>query len=709
MKKPHNNHNFIEYIMTLLDLPENRDTDIADLFANDGQASQGSGSLSAAYEMIQFMDEMPGGFLIYHADGEEQIIYANKALLRIFGCDSLRDFRDLTGNSFKGIVHEEDLATVEASIHEQIATSQYDLDYVEYRITRKDGTVRWVEDYGHFIHSASMGDIFYVFISDTTEEKEIINQEHLRRLEVIEGLSINYESILFADLDENKITPYRLSSRTRRQFDYKYKACGFLWYISDYVNTWVYPEDRERVLNATSPEYIKKKLSENKTYYINYRIIMEGRIQFLHLRIVNVGSPNHISQIVMGYRRIDEEILREVEQKQILEDALSSANLAIVAKNAFLSNMSHDMRTPLNAIFGYTALAKNHIEDQQLTNRYLDEIDLSSHQLLDLIDKVLEIAWTESNDIRIAELECNLIDIMQEIYDSLYPLTVDKNISFSLSHIELKHPDVYSDPDRLRQLLQYLINNAIKYTKNDGKVDLSIQELDDHSNDHAVYQFVVQDTGIGISEEFLDHIFEPFEREKNTTLSNIHGAGLGLTIAKSIANMMGGDIKVSSAVDEGSTFTVTLRLRIQANPVPHTVNTARSGSYEDLTGRRILLVEDNEINLEIETEILKSTGFLIETAEDGSIAVEMIKNSKPGYYSLVLMDIQMPIMNGYQAASAIRRLEDPDLAHIPIIALSANAFESDKQMSYESGMDEHLTKPIDIPMLLETISRILLC
>ena len=739
MDNQHTGHKLIEDILTLLDLPENNDLDLVSLIEQRQKEESDSRNMETACEIIKFMDEMPGGFLIYHADHDEKIIYANKALLRIFNCNTFQDFQKLTGNSFQGIVHPEDLDRVENSIREQIAVSQYDFDYVEYRIIRKDGTIGWVEDYGHFIQSNSSGGIFYVFIGDATEkhnrqqrernalldaqkqeseklqniineydkEKKLINQEYLRRLEVIEGLSVNYDAILYTDLDENKVLPYRLSDRIIGQFDHEYKPCEFLWFISEYVNTWVHPDDRQRILDATAPDYIREKLLTHKTYYVNYRISTKNDTQFLQLRIVNVGNQDHISQIVMGCRRIDDEVLQEMEQKQILEDALNRANVAIVAKNTFLSNMSHDMRTPLNAIFGFTALAQKNIEDQSLTQYYLNRINESSHQLLELIEKVLEIAWTESNDAHLAEVKCNLVDIVQDIFDSLYPETVEKNIAFSLGCTELRHPDVYSDPDKLHQLLKYLTNNAIKYTKNDGKVILSIKESEENSGEYSLYQFIIQDTGIGISEEFLEHIFEPFEREKDTTHSHVIGAGLGLTIAKNIANRMGGDIEVASAVDKGSTFTVTLRLRIHTDPDSKNNDDLSDISYANLLGKRILLVEDNEINLEIESEILQGVGFLIEPAADGSIAVEKMKNSEPGYFSLVLMDIQMPVMNGYEASRAIRNLEDPGLAQIPIIALSANAFESDKRMSIESGMNEHLTKPIDIPVLLNTISHIL--
>ncbi len=704
-------HNLIEYILTASD-------------ELNPSSSMDPQSARTAHEVVAFMDEMPGGFLIYHAEGNEEIIYANKALLRIFQCDSLKEFKQLTGNSFKGMVYCADLEEVEQSIWEQIADSQYDLDYVEYRIVRKDGEIRWVEDYGHFIKVDRIGGIFYVFLADATEkrkekaakeqklqnlieeydkERSLINQEHLRRLEVIEGLSVNYETILYVDLDTDRILPYRLSNRTESRFSEESPIQGSLWFTSDYISTWVHPEDRDMVFRYTSPEYIRKKLSEGNTYYINYRILKDGNVQYLQLRIVNVGNKEQLSQVVMGYRRIDEEVLRDIEQKKMLESALQKANLAIIAKNTFLSNMSHDMRTPLNAIFGFTTLAKSHIPDFEAVRNYLDKIESSGRQLLDLIDKVLEIAWSETNDTHLTETACNLLDILQDVHKTILPQALEKKISFSLHAEKLSHCDVYSDPDKLRQLLIYLSNNAVKYTESGGLVDVVVTELEKLPNDYVSYQFVIRDTGIGISQEFLEHIFAPFEREKNTTFSGVPGTGLGLTIAKNITEMMGGNIEVTSMVGTGSTFTVTLRFRIQNQP-QHL-----SGSSDNVLSRlmkkKILLVEDNAINQEIETEILQGIGFHIETAENGQVAVERLKNSDPSEYALVLMDIQMPVMDGHQAARAIRKLEDKRLAHIPIIALSADAFESDKRLSIECGMDAHLTKPIDVPLLLETMVK----
>ncbi len=407
----------------------------------------------------------------------------------------------------------------------------------------------------------------------------------------------------------------------------------------------------------------------------------------------------------MGYRRVDDEVQREMEQKELLEDALKNANLAITAKNTFLSNMSHDIRTPLNAIFGFTALAGRHLNDPDAISYYLDKINDSSRQLLDLIDKVLELAWSDADDFRIADTECCLPDIMQNVKRALKAQADEKQISFTSDFSSLTHCDIYSDPDKLEKLLLYLAHNAIKYTQNGGWVKITASELKNLPNDYAIYQIVVEDNGIGISKEFISRIYKPFEREKNTTFSGVLGTGLGLTIAKNITEAMGGTIEAQSTLGAGSRFTVTLRLRTHNHP------SADSMSMDDiltrLSGQKILLVEDNEINLEIETALLEGMGFQVDTAVDGQIAVEIMEKSSPGEYALILMDIQMPVMNGHQAARAIRSFKNEALSRVPIIALSADAFESDRRKSIESGMDAHLPKPIDVPVLLETMAKTL--
>lgn len=737
-------HNLIEYILSILDLSQdNRKMQMDPLVTMQDTTTKLLPLVEAVYmqtarEIKNFMDKMPGGFFIYRADGEEEIIYANQALLWMFGCTSFEEFRELTGNSFRGIVHPDDLSRVEVSIKEQIAQSQYDLDYVEYRIIQKDGEVRWVEDYGHFMRNDQLGDIFYVFLGDATEKRKrqleeknallrekakkeailqkqieqydkelkVIHKEHLRRLEVIEGLSANYESILYADLDANEVLPYRMSHRIQYQFEDKSQTMEYGGFLSNYIHTWVCSEDQDRIKKATDPAYICEKLSDNKTYYVNYRVHKNEDVQYLQLRIVDAGSQQHVSQIVLGCRRVDDEIRYEMEQKKVFEDALNRAKLANIAKNTFLANMSHDMRTPMNAIIGFTALAKSHMDDAKKVGEYLEKIESSSEQLLHLINNILEISRIESGKCQMEEDEFNLFEAMQEVYRALSAQAEAKQIDFEVDVSGLEHYNVYGDERKLIQILLCLASNAVKYTKNGGHIRVTAREQSGKEEKYAFYEFDVEDNGIGIEEMYLQRIFEPFERVENTTSSGVHGTGLGLTIAKSLIEMMRGEIRVSSVPDKGSRFTVMLNFRL-VNEQPASAEGNVEMVLKLLNKRKILLVDDNEINLEIASELLQDVGIAVDKAENGSVAIAKVISADPDSYGLILMDIQMPVMNGYQAARAIRAIDNPRQSHIPIIALSANTFEEDKRMSWESGMNAHMAKPFNLPELLGLIVKIL--
>ena len=725
----------IEYLLSVQGVPEDAERASGEALSPEQSSLLYAHRRQAALLVEQFTDQMPGGFFIYRADRDEEILYANKAILRMFNCATIEEFRTLTGNSFRGMVHPDDLEAVEASIWEQIANSRYDLDYVEYRVIPKGGGVRWVEDYGHFIHSKNAGDVFYVFAADATEKRqreleersallndklskeqclqnqieeynlelERINQEQMRRLELIEGLSIDYESIFYVDLDEDLIQPYRVSTCAEYRFGKDLQVRRFVGFADSYVTAWVHPEDRESFLQAVDPVYIREMLSTQKAFHINYRIMKEGRTEYLQILLVNVGKGLPVSQIMFGCRSVDDELRHEREHTQLLENALTQAKAASAVKTTFLSNMSHDIRTPMNAIVGFTTLAKSHMEDLEKLRGYMDMIEASSGQLLRLMDDVLEISRLEAGNSRLNETACSLLSIAQELHALVLPRAAKKNIDISLSLDKLQHPDVYCDRQKLLQILMRLTSNAVKYTENGGWVTITFTEPHT-SQQFATYQFVVEDNGIGISETFMEHIFEPFERQKNTTLSGVQGTGLGLPIAKSMVEMMGGSIDVYSVLGEGSRFIVTVSLRLQENEanLPHPPAPPPAAPAQ----RRILLVEDNPINREIEVDLLEDAGFLVDTAADGSIAVETIKASSPGDYDLILMDLQMPVMDGHTAARTIRSLDNPALAGIPIVALSANAFDEDRRMSAESGMNAHLAKPVDLPQLLAQIEEL---
>ncbi|MBD5131014.1 MAG: response regulator [Clostridiales bacterium] len=711
MNKRKSGQSLIEYMMPLLSARKQGDISAFD-----------ETEIENVRQIISFIDEIPGGFLIYRNDEAQTLVYANKALMDIFKCKSLDEFRKLTGNSFRGIVHPDDYARVAESINKQIFTGDDNLDYVEYRIVRKDGIVRLVEDYGHYIKSKASGEFYYVFISDATEkltrrlsetaqkdqqlrelneELTFIKSEQLRRLEIIEALSINYDSILYADLNANTVLAYRLSERLVYMFDKLEEAQPLDAYVEKYVKRWVHPEDRKRVKEFTSVEHIRKALAEKDTYYVNYRCIKDGVVQYIQLRMVNVNIKKDVPQVVMGYRNIDKELLQQIEQRKILEDALNKAKLADIAKNTFLSNMSHDMRTPLNAIFGYSALARKS-NDPERVRGYLDKIEQAGNNILELVEKVLEVSYFESQDYTESKSECSIKTILTDLCDWAKSQAELKNIKISLDMNAVEHDCVQIDGTMMSRVLNQIVDNAVKYTPSDGSVEITVTETS-AGKGVSTYVFSVTDTGIGIEPKALERVFEPFERINNTTASGIFGAGLGLPIAKHLTEIMGGTIECKSTPGVGSTFTVTLSLKTVE---PESVEPAAS-EKSPMAGKKILIVEDNEINLEIETEMLEDEGFIIDAAPNGKIAVDMVTAAADDEYSLVLMDIQMPVMDGRQAARAIRALPDKKKANLPIIALSANAFESDKRASIEAGMDAHLTKPIDVDLVISTFSQVL--
>lgn len=685
-------HDIIESLLSALHASEG--TTPAPSFAQTGLAIK------------KFMDQMPGGFFIYRADEEEQIIYANKAMLRIFNCDTMEEFRGLTGNSFRGVVHPEDLEEVEKSIWKQIAESHHDLDYVEYRIIQKGGQIRWIEDYGHFVRSEYAGDIFYVFIGDATEKKERQEAEHAQRLEVIEGLSIDYESILYANLDTDMILPYRLSSRTGHMFRKIYQSSRYGRFFSEYIAAWVHREDQSIIAHAMEPAQVRQRLSDSRTFYINFRTTENNEIQYLQLRIARVGNEKRISRIVLGARRVDDEIKYEMEQKKIFEDAWNQARLANITKSTFLSNMSHDMRTPLNAITGYTVLARNHIHDPEKILDYLEKIDASGEHLLRLVNHILEISRLESGTVEVVESEYRIRTVLEELEKNILPRAKSKGITFRTDLSALTHDAVYCDGEKIVQILIYLCGNAVKYTENNGHVLLTVSEKEETAAEYAVYRFSVKDDGIGIDEKHFNSIFEPFERVSNTTSCGVYGTGLGLTLAKNLVEMMSGRIEVNSTPGLGSEFTVTLRLRL-CQDQQITYEKAQNMIKTLLKQKQILLVDDNELNLEIETELLQEIGLSVDCARNGQEAVDKVAHAPSGAYALILMDIQMPVMDGYDATRTIRRLPDPVRSHIPIIALSANTFDEDRRKSMESGMNAHIAKPLDMSAFLRLIVSII--
>ena len=650
-------------------------------------------------------DHMPGGFFIYQAEKPEELLYANSPVFEIFGCRSHEEFLEMTGNTFRGMVHPDDYERISDSIHEQIKDSDDHMDYTEYRIIRKDGAVRWVDDYGHFVETDKYGGVFTVFISDITEKKEKIQSHiagHEAKIEalhrsfqeanalkltfnrVAQALAGDYFSIYIVDPDTDEFAEYSSTER--------YEQLGIEKSGKDFFNVSrknmarvIYPEDKERFMAVFKKERIMEILERDGSFTTKYRLMFGDEPVYVSMKATLMEDEDG-RHLIFGTNNIDAQMKREAEFQARMTDARNQA------RNDFLANMSHDIRTPMNAIVGYTNIANTHTDDPQVIRDCLDKIGSSSHFLLSLINDVLDMSKIESGKMQLTTDECDLEVILGRIEDITLLQARKKSLHISYDRARIYHPHVLGDELRIEQILINIISNAIKYTPEGKDVVLIAEELGVTEDGFGRFRFIIRDTGIGISEEYLPHIFDSFTREQNTTINRIQGTGLGLSITAKLVEQMGGKIEVSSRPGEGSEFTVTLDLELIEKKEQEEADEEDS-ALADLTGKLILLVEDNDINAEIAAMILSQYGIETERAENGQTGVEMVQQKGVGGYDAILMDIQMPVMNGYEATRAIRAMDGDYYHRIPIIAMSANAYDEDVRRCLDSGMNAHVAKP----------------
>ena len=934
--------------------------------------------------MEQIGEQMPGGFFIYKADESEELLYANKAVFRIYGCDSLEEFRAFSGFTFRGMVHPEDYERVSALINRQINESRYKLDHVEYRLIRRDGEIRWIEDFGHYVESELHQGLYYVFISDITDLRQQAESEKALRSAVIEALTRPYDSVWlindmrtqefelfrideemvhllpaqeavkitkFSDafafysnliMEEDRqgfleaVTPENIVRNTedkliysvpfRRVFEngirfYRLEfaklelengkmgiAAGFknvdeevrkeqqmqhslslrsaviealtrpydsVWLINDmqtqefelfrideemvhllpaqeavkitkfsdafaFYSNLIMEEDRQAFLEGVKPENIIRNTEDKLIYSVPFRRVFEDGIHYYRLEFAKLDIGGRGSSVVGGFKDVDEEVRKEQQIQQALRDAIDAANASNKAKSDFLSSMSHDIRTPMNGIIGMTAIAANNLDDRERVEDCLRKITESSNHLLSLINEVLDMNKIESGKVELLEEEFSLAELIDGMLAMTRPQIQAHEHSFRVNIVNVEHEQLIGDSRRIEQVFVNIMSNAIKYTPNGGKISLSIRETPTKAQGFGHYQFVFEDNGYGMTEEFLQHLFEPFSRANDKQTSGIQGTGLGMSITRNIVRMMGGDISVESVYGEGSKFTVNMYLKLQNTtdinyenfvdlrvlvadddpvccesaceilggmginsewvlsgkaavervrtrkeqgrdffaiivdwklPDQNGVETTRqirklvgddvpvvifsaydwteiereareagattfiskplfrtklatlfdalvnhhSGKSDlnaplrnleelGLSGRRVLLAEDIELNAEIATDFLEMAGLEVDWAKDGEQAVEKMAASPEGYYSLIFMDIQMPNMNGYEATRAIRGMDRADAGRIPIVAMTADAFTDDILNSKKAGMNEHIAKPIDVDTLARVLS-----
>ncbi len=714
-----------------------------------------------------------------------------------------------------------------------------------YQFRLKGEPVRWIEAYILFVRQENGTVVSNILGREVTEEKreeEEESQEAQEKASIINSFSSMFISTYFIDLKSDQFRAVTHSEDQEQILGEKRNYTdGLRWY----AETYIHPDDRQEFVSCMEPEHLMEKLRPDAPFAAaEYRRIREGGenpevCAWIRATAILAGTEEGRAKTAVYVEQdMTESKQKENMERRALREACEAAEHANVAKSEFLSRMSHDIRTPLNAIIGMTAIAGTHLDNQERVADCLGKITTASKHLLALINEVLDMSKIESGKIDLAEEEFNMSDLVQSLLTMIRPAVHAKKQELALHIVHIEHEDLVGDVLRLQQVFMNMMGNSVKYTPEGGKLEVEITEKPSRVFGYACFDFVFRDNGIGMSREFLERIFEPFARAEDSRVSKIEGTGLGMTIAQNIVRMMNGSIRVESEIGKGSVFYVTVFLKVQdvksvdvmelvdlpvlvadddqiaceaacnvlddigmrgeyvlsgeeavervaevqeegkqffavildwQMPGMDGLETARNirrevgsdvpiiilSSYDwseveaearlagvdgfiskplfksrlvylfkrflhnedkndgavaaqenlDFTGRRVLLAEDNELNREIAEEILSCTGVEVESVPDGQEALNKFLENEEGYYDMIFMDIQMPVMNGYEATGAIRRARRGDAKTIPIIAMTANAFTEDVISSKRAGMNEHVSKPLSVEQLIECMAR----
>lgn len=458
------------------------------------------------------------------------------------------------------------------------------------------------------------------------------------------------------------------------------------------------------VADMLDPTAMLERLKDKDSYSFAYSVYdKNGEIRTKNMTVF--VTDRRLERVCFIRSDVTDVLEAERKTKEDLEKALAEAKKANRVKSDFLSSMSHDIRTPMNAIVGMTTLALANLNDPEKIEDYLHKISVSSQHLLSLINDILDMSQIEQSKIHLNHQAIRIGEIIDHISSIMISQAENAGVDLQIDTGKFEHEGFYGDALRIKQILINLLSNAIKFTVEGGKVLFRTEELNAKEEKRVRYRFTIQDTGIGMTEEFMSHLFEPFIRSDRVT--KVEGTGLGLSITKGLVDLMGGEIHVSSKLQKGTKFEIELEFE-QIEPLKGESHEKTAEiEEEDLTGCHFLLVEDNEINSEIRGELLQMRGATFTVKTDGLQAVNEFKQAKPGTYDAIFMDIQMPVMNGYEATREIRRSDHPEARSMIILAMTANAFAEDVQASIEAGMNGHIAKPVDMKLLYNTISSLL--
>ena len=681
--------------------------------------------------------------------------------------------------------------------------------------------------------------IGFMMVDDRVRSEMIQKEELARALTFSDFIMDSFVSAYYIDIATHEQTTYARTDELHEKYD---DIPDYLDSLDKYIAEDVHPDDREMLTEAVQPDYIRSRLEKEPYFSVTFRDISGGTEKNYRCTVIRGADEDHIA---MAFADVSEEVKKDAEVREQLQSALSLAQAASKAKSTFLNNMSHDIRTPMNSIVGYTGLAASNIDNKEQVQIYLGKIMNSSNHLLSLINDVLDMARIESGKMNLTETRESLPEILHTLHDIVISDVNAKQLDFYIDTVNIRDENVIVDKTRLNQVLLNILSNAIKYTPSGGTVFFRVAETAVSHSGYGTYEFHIKDSGVGMSEEEISRIFTPFERAVSADENQIVGTGLGMSIVKNIIDMMGGQIEVSSREGQGTEVTITLELKLEGvqnepdlipelkdargivvdddmnacksvsrmlkaigmqadwctsgkeclfrteeavqegenykvyiidwqmpdmngiettrqvrrlvgDDVPVIILTAydysdieeeareagvsafitkpifqsdlsrtlrevcvsddeADGAAEDasggaaaydFSGKKILIVEDNEDNLDIAEKILGELGITTASAINGKLAVEIMSDAKPGEFDLILMDIRMPVMNGLEAAKKIRAL-DNGVQDIPILALTANAFAEDKVLALEAGMNEHITKPLNVSVLKETLAKYL--
>ncbi len=644
-------------------------------------------------EFLENSDEKAGMIGGYCEEGFP-LFFVNDQMLSLLGFNSTEEFNEAIDGKVANTIHPDDMANVIRDLGSSFYEGQ--TYKTVYRMPRKDGSWFWTVDRGRVIRADDGRLAIISMCSDMTdfverqnelEKQRLLNESTLENMPGGYHRCANAEGYPFLYVSDKFLEIFGWTrEELKTEFDNKF------------INM-LHPDDRN--LTNDYVERIKQKANIKRDAHEIYR--MRAKSGYLWVTdattMVTVGDNIFYQGSITD---ISSYIEQQEKDKKLLQDALNKAEIANKSKTNFLFNISHEIRTPLNAVLGFNEIARKNITDPVALNA-LEKSALAGKQLLGVINDILDMSRIQSGKILLNDETIDVKEHISTLALMFSSMAEKRGIEFELID-ETRTPFLQGDGQRIGQIITNLLGNAIKFTQKGGKITYQVAERPCKKTGFATIEIKVSDTGIGMSDDFQTHMYSIFERERNPLTAKIQGTGLGLSISKSLADKMGAKLECKSKLGCGTSFTLTMDLAIANVEV---VSSANETEEQSLEGLKVLLVEDNELNREIAEAILSDLGCSIDCAVNGLEAVHKVMDSKIGDYDVVLMDVQMPIMDGYRATKEIRFLRDKELAKIPIIAMTANAFEEDRKKALEVGMDEHIAKPISVSSLCNTILKVL--